>query len=242
MAQDDFDLREMLGEPEDDGVKPPTIEDVPASQLPLTSVVKEEKIDARVAAASKPTYIADGHKVETLSHPVPLVPMDTDVPPPPSAVMSQMVNDEVGTLDEEYHATFNATIVEVKDLEPEALQALRHRLDRMIRRAKIQQRAIRVTEEGKLALITEKRRASIKAKDAEFMSRRKAQGDASPDGVQKREKRAKTEKDEALSKAEKQIKQFVKLNMNEATIRTTLQAVGTPIPENLADLITKFKK
>jgi hypothetical protein len=215
----------------------PRIEDTPASQLTVTNIVpdKGHPISPRVEKVPDPV----APEVVQLSHPMPNITLPTSLDESKPVMVSPDLKDEAGTLDEEYYSTFNATITEVKDLEPEALQALRHRLDRMIRRAKIQQRAIRVTEEGKLSLIDEKRRAKIKAKDTEFMSNRRKADDAT-DGPRAPRKAA--SKDTGLSQVEKQIKQFVKLNMNEATIRATLNSLGTAIPENLTALIAKHRK
>lgn len=174
------------------------------------------------------------------AHPVARV--TSELPPAPVSHVPQVNKpDEAGELDDEYWSTFNGTVEEVKDLEPEQMQELRHRLDRMIRRAKIQLRAIRVTEEGKLQFVEEKRRKAMRVKDAEFMAERKvAQGDATTTDA--RERKAKKEAREAVSKLEKQIKQFVKLNMNDASIEATLKDLHGSVPDNLAELIAKYRK
>jgi hypothetical protein len=262
---DEFDLRELLGDGTDPDLALPSIEDTPASELATIDLVEvvektHEQLyphgcparcercvirlnlkDARVEATKQPNYILDGHNIqEHLAHPIPEPPA-VEIDSAPAVILSPDLKDEAGQLDEEYHATFNATIAEVKDLEPEALQELRHRLDRMIRRAKIQQRAIRVTEEGKLQFIEEKRRKAIRQKDTEFQSKRSKEQEEAKAGGSK-PKAASKKSDSGMSAAEKQVKQFCKLMMDEATIRTTLAAVGTPIPENLAEMIAKHRK
>jgi hypothetical protein len=235
---DEFDLRELLGDPGEPDSRRPAIQDTPASELPLPTKPAPEEERPEVAWVKTYTGVPHGQQ-EQLSHPQPEPPKisieDLDSP----LLLSPDYKDEAGELDDEYRLTFAATIEEVKDLEPEALQALRHRLDRMIRRAKIQQRAIRVTEEGKLQLIDEKRRKAIRVKDSEFMSgHRKASVASEP-----KEKKVKSPKaDVGLSQVEKQVKQFVKLMMSDEVIRTTLAAVGTAIPENLTELIARYRK
>ena len=235
---DEFDLRELLGEPSADDMAMPAFGDVPASELtPITTPKVETE---RPESAWIKTYNGAPHgEQERLSHPQPEPPVISveDLASPIS--LSPDLKDESGELDEEYYLTFNATIVEVKDLEPEQLQALRHRLDRMIRRAKIQQRAIRVTEEGKLSLVEEKRRKAIRVKDSEFMSKRKVADEATGPKTPRTSSKGTSS---AMSQVEKQVKQFVKLAMNEATIRATLSSLGTAIPENLAELIAKHTK
>lgn len=259
---DEFDLRELLGDPGE----PSTfngIEDTPASELiPFDVVEVVEKTHAQLYPTGCPARCEECCKrlelltqaqrlqkypglvtnaSERLAHPTPEPPVIEAELTQVGALMSPDLKDDSGSLDSEYYDTFNATITEVKDLEPEALQELRHRLDRMIRRAKIQQRAIRVTEEGKLSLVEEKRRKAIRAKDTEFMSKRakqEAAGIAEP-----KEKKPRASKGEAgLSQVEKQVKQFVKLAMSDEVIRTTLAAVGTAIPENLSEMIARFRK
>lgn len=267
MASDEFDLKDLIGEPDDVGSMP-TIENVPASQLNVPEInddvkcafcdcwmaglragkkvcvfhtshdASEECLKCKVRKIMHTDkYLQSGHATEKLSHPIPQ-PIITEIPDAPQSLLSPDLKDEAGSLDEEYYRTFNATIEEVKDLEPEALQELRHRLDRMIRRAKIQQRAIRVTEEGKLEFIEEKRRKAIKTKDQEFMARRKKADDAI---MPASAKAPKTPKSSGVPQIEKQIKQFVKLNMNEAVIRATLQGIGATVPDNLAELIAKYR-
>lgn len=244
---DEFNLRELIGEGDAD-VKMPGIEDTPASELPLPSVPKPEtnNYSPRVEKVGPPVP----PETVKLSHPVPLVPMG-ELPETPSTIAPMIQDadiqptvDEKGKptetredVDAEYYDTFNATVAEVKDLEPEALQAVMHRLDRMIRRAKIQKTAVRVTYGGKIEFVDAKRLKNLKDKDAEFMSRRKVvDGEAKP-------KAPKSPKaDTGLTTAEKQVKQFVKLSMDEATIRKTLSDIGTAIPTNLTELIAKFKK
>jgi len=153
-----------------------------------------------------PNYIPDGAKLEP-AHPIPVVSV-LEQPDPLAAVMSPDYKDEAGDLDSDYYATFNPAVEEVKDLEPARIQELRHRLDRMIRRAKIQQRALIVTFEGKVALSDSKDLKILRDKDTEWMKKRRqiAEGDGT-----KSPKKSAT----GLSVVEKQVKQFVKLNMRE---------------------------
>lgn len=182
-------------------------------------------------------------KPEKLSHPVApnvtaeegvisIVPVvkDMDLEPQPGEKMSE--------LDREYYECYNATIKEVKDLEPEELQKLRHKHLTMIRRAKIINQAIRIVMEGKLQLVDAKRRREIQDKDADFMKSRGSQKIGTVAGT---EKKASSSKSTGMSAAEKQIKQFCKLNMPEQAIIDTLKAVGTGVPENVKELIAKHR-
>ena len=253
---DEFDLRELLGEDGEEPIPVVSIEDVPASQLPTLGVMTDKQVEKKVAkeepsptavAMARPDYISNGHKTETLSHPVaPNVPIDK-IPEAPIPI-SQVVADPDLTpdpnkpeteeeLDSEYFETFNATIPEVKDLEPEVLLDLYHRLARMIRRAKIQRRAIKVTYEGKIQFIDAKRLKALRDKDAEFENKRRRVAERDATKVVKGKS-----SNAGLSQVEKQVKQFVKLNMNDETIRTTLVAVGTAIPNNLSEMIARFRK
>lgn len=234
---DEFNLRDLLGDnPEELGL--PDIGMTPSSELPLIGKpLTDEKVDARVKAAQDPNYIANGHKTEQLSHPIPPAPEVTFEGT--RATVSPAVPDEViDYLSAEYQSIFNGAVTEVKDMSPEQLQARRHQLMRRIQEDKIAIRAIRITEEGKLQYIEEKRRAAIRVKDAEFMAKHKAVTDTS----EKKPRVKGASSDKGLSTVEKQVKQFVKLNMDEATIRTTLTAVGTAIPSNLTELISRFRK
>lgn len=272
MADNEFDLRELLGADVEPDSQMPTIQDVPASQLNIAEINDDVKCAfcdcwmAGMRAGKKvcvfhtshdgqdhcstckvrkmlhsEKYLQSGHVQEKLSHPQPQ-PIITELPETTASILSPDLKDEAGDLDEEYYLTFNATIQEVKDLEPEQLQQLRHRLHRMIRRAKIQLRGITVTEEGKLKLIDQKRIAKIKQNDTEFMARRK-KADAAVDGAAPtKTKKSSSSSSNGIPQVEKQIKQFVKLNMSEATIRATLQGLGTTVPSNLAELIAKYSK
>jgi len=185
------------------------------------------------AAIDAENYIVQGSIIPTLAHPTAPNVSIADLPEVPLEVSPKLADME--DIDEEYLATFNATVAEVKDLSADDLLTLRHRLERMIRRVKIQKNAIKATYEGKLHLVDAKKLKGLKDRDSEFMSGRKV----------KTEKAAKAPKspkaDAGLTTAEKQVKQFVKLQMDEATIRTTLTSVGTAIPANLEALIAKFK-
>lgn len=233
---DEFNLRDLLGDVDDVPSMVPAIPDTPASELALPPKPKKEPKPSQEELLTKFPGLKTNAE-ERLSHPQPEPPKISleDLSSP--TLLSPDLKDETGELDEEYRLTFDATVTEVKDLEPEQLQALRHRLDRMIRRAKIQQRAIRVTEEGKLQFVEEKRRKAMRVKDSEFMSKRKI---AQADGT---ETKAKSKsKDSGMSTVEKQVKQFCKLMMNEATIRATLTSLGTPIPSDLSEMIARHKK
>lgn len=203
---------------------------------------------ARRKLVSTQAYIASGHTREQLAHPM-APSVLSDLPDAPSSIVSNIPPDpdiEVKELkapeeelDREYWEVFNATIQEVKDLEPEKLQEIRHKHLRMIRRVKIMNQAIRQTEEGKLQLIDAKRRAKIREKDSEFMARRvrEKEQEAAAGGSSKRSSATK-----GMSAVEKQIRQFCKMNVPAAAIPGLLTAAGTAIPENIQELIEKHRK
>ena len=255
---DEFDLRELLGADGDLG-ELPTPEDTPASELTPTALPKTEE-RPESSWAKDPRYSNRPPEVER-PHPMAPEVAEEKFPEAPS-VLSPMINDNdinipakeieemnisgalgdetTETLDQEYYRIFNDTQVETKDLEAEQLQVIRHRMMRAIRRIKIAMNGIRVNELGKLAVIPESRRRLVRERDADFMAKRKAvEGDVSI--TKAKTPRAKSS-NSGLTQAEKQIKQFVKLNMNDETIRATLISVGTGVPENVQELINKYRK
>lgn len=271
MADNEFDLRELLGDDSEAEGRMPTIEDVPASQLNVHEVdvdvkcafcdcfmvamrahkkvcrfheshdFKDECLTCKVKKQmASPDYVEKWTRTEPV-HPTPPANLVVVDDPVGSKLSDNLKDADIDDVDADYYQTFNATIQQVANMEAEDLQKLRHRLHRMIHRAKIQIRGIQVTEEGKVKLIEEKRRAAIRAKDTEFMSKRKKASEeaASQAGSPKAKSTSKTA---AVPAVEKQIKQFVKLNMNEATIRATLTGLGTSVPANLSELIAKYSK
>lgn len=203
---------------------------------------------ARRTLINSPGYIAQGHATEKLAHPV-APNVTAEGSNDSGAVVSPVKSDpdvevtipgvERDELDREYYECFNATMQECKDLEPEKLQEIRHRHLRMIRRAKIMNQAIRVLEEGKLQLVDAKRRKKILDEDADFMKRRAREQKAAEAAGGSTTKKSSTT---GMSAAEKQIRQFCKLNMPDEAIISTLKAVGTGVPENVAELIAKHRK
>lgn len=292
MAQnDEFDLRELLGDGDEHIVVPDInalAPEVPASELAevestLKSVQcwrcscfmigmlngdrvcrhhKDHPKDpacpdcARRRIMNAPGYIENGHHTERLPHPLAapvVVPVEEKGSSPVVSEVRDLEIDEVTTpavkalnveairvpedeLTREYYEVFNETVAAAETLEPEDLQERRHRNLRLIRRAKIQNQAFNYLMEGKLQLVDAKRRRAIQEKDAEFMKQRAAQKAVEGD------KPKKSSSTTGMSAAEKQIKQFCKLNMPDQAIIDTLKAVGTGVPENVAELIAKHRK
>jgi hypothetical protein len=277
MAQnDEFDLRELLGDGDDRAISIPKVEDIPASELTevestlksvqchrctcfMVGVIADKRVCrhhkdypndpscpdcARRALMPALERSAKLHENERLAHPA--APNVTSESSNGSGTLVSPITDkdvelpgvERDELDREYWECFNATTVECKDLEPEQLQEIRHKHLRMIRRAKIMNQAINVLMEGRLQLIDVKRRQKIREKDAEFMARRvkEKEIDAATGKVKSGAKSS-----TGMSAAEKQIKQFCKLNMPDQAIIDTLKAVGTGVPENVAELIAKHR-
>src|SRR3954468_13989460 len=118
--KDEFDLRELLGDPGESESRPPAIEDVPASELALPTKPAKAVEPERPESAWIKTYAGAPHgEQERLSHPMPEPPKISIEDLNSPALLSPDLKDEAGELDDEYRLTFAATIEEVKDLEPE---------------------------------------------------------------------------------------------------------------------------
>jgi hypothetical protein len=210
----------------------------PASQMETIPAPK-----TRADEKAAPKFVMPDHK-EPLEpqHPPVIVDITEFQEPTPVAPKLPEAVLEIIKSEKEYEELFNGTVNEVASMGAEDLMRLRHSMSAKIERIKIQQWAVIVTYEGKLKAADPKTRKKIQEADSEFWVARKEKNARKARATRSTGGNGEAKGDTGLTKLEKDIKMYVKLKFNEATIRKALTDTNTAVPENLAELITRFSQ
>ena len=224
--------------------------DVPVSQL---TIIPTPKAKPRHEDRGEPKYINPEKKEPTIQTPdvqvdpeliVPLKSspnfpdlqldrIEKDYDGDPKAVVVQFSLEVLTT--EQYRDLHNGTKRQIKDLSAEDLQKLRHRMVEQIEKIRVQLQCVVIEFEGKVSLVSPKKRTELREDNASFYAKRGKRAPSDP------QKAAATSAKKAANDFEKGIQQMVRMKMDETTIRKMLRDMGTEIPVNLTAIISQFQ-